>query len=77
MAKVETNIRALTACVMMACSQRCNPNNLRLESQTEKASTYKVPTRAMAGNGDIRDIAVNDVIAVDRNGLVDHDGECL
>ena len=38
-------------------------------------STYKVPTRAMAGNGDIRDSAVNDVVAVDRNGLVDHDGD--
>lgn len=31
----------------------------------------------MAGNGDIRDSAVNDVVAVDRNGLVDHDGKCL
>lgn len=29
----------------------------------------------MAGNGDIRDSAVNDVVAVDRNGLVDHDGD--
>lgn len=31
----------------------------------------------MAGNGDIRDIAVNGVVAVDSNGLVDHDEKCL
>lgn len=36
-------------------------------------STYKIPTRAMAGNGNVRDSAVDDVVAVDRNGLVDHD----
>lgn len=27
----------------------------------------------MAGNGDVRDTAVDGMIAVDRNGLVDHD----
>lgn len=31
----------------------------------------------MAGDGDIRDSTINGVVAVDRNGLVDHDGKRL
>lgn len=31
----------------------------------------------MAGDGDIRGNAVNEVVAVDRNGLIDHDGKNL
>lgn len=49
--------------------------HMRLENR--KASAYKVPTRAMAGDGDIRVTAVNEVVAVDRNGLIDHDEKCL
>lgn len=75
MANVETNIIALTVYVdALQSEMQCK--HLRLESK-KKTSAYKVPIRAMAGDGDIRANAVNVVVAVDRNGLVDHDGKCL
>lgn len=74
MANVETNIRALTAYMMAGVRDAIQ----KFEAgKPEKASTYKVPTRATGGNGDIRDTAVNGMVAVDSNGLVDHDGKCL
>lgn len=75
MANVETNIIALTVYVD-ALQSEMQYKQLRLESK-KKTLTYKVPIRAMAGDGDIRAIAVNEVVAVDRNGLVDHDGKSL